>query len=150
VADHQEPAGHQDDIVKANRGALKAEASARLERLQFKKDEHIRLCDVRCGKYNDYVKIEPCRSLVALAALRAQHGTDLKACAEALRDQIRVRVHVYKIKAAGLSQHRKWQLRGGRAAPRDRAACGGCWCSPEEPAPAGSIPDPRGAPSADC
>ena len=33
-------------------------------------------------------------------ALRAQHGTDLKACAEALRDQIRVRVHVYKIKAA--------------------------------------------------
>ena len=94
--------GYQDDVITANRGALKAEASARLERLQFKKDEHIRLCDVRCGKYNDYVKIEPCRSLVALAALRAQHGTDLKACAEALRDQIRVRVHVYKIKAAGL------------------------------------------------
>ena len=94
--------GYQDDIVKANRGALKAEASARLERLQFKKDEHIRLCNVRCGKYNDYVKIEPCRSLVALAALRAQHGTDLKACAEALRDQIRVRVHVFKIKAADI------------------------------------------------
>jgi len=63
---------------------------------------YVRLCDVRCGKYNDYIKIKPCRSLVALAALRAQHGTDLKVCAEALRDQIRVRVHVYKIKAADL------------------------------------------------
>jgi len=85
---------NKDDIVTANRVALKAEASARLERLQFKKDEHIRLCNVRCGKYNEYIKIEPCRSLVALAALCAQHGTDLRACAEALRDQIRVRVHV--------------------------------------------------------
>jgi len=81
--------GYKDDIVMAIRGFLKAEASARLGRMQFKKDEHIYLCDVRCGKCSDYIEIEPCRSLVALAALRAQHGTDLKACAEALRDQIR-------------------------------------------------------------
>ena len=86
--------GYQDDIATANCVVLKAGGSARPKRLQFKKDEHTRLCNVRCGKLNQYIKIEPCRSLVALAAIRAQHGTDTKACAEALRDQIRVRVHV--------------------------------------------------------
>jgi len=43
-----------------------------------------------------------CRTVADLEALRALHGDDLKACVEALRDQIRVRLHVYKVKAADL------------------------------------------------
>jgi len=59
-------------------------------------------CATCAVKYSGYIKIEPCRSLVALTVLRAQHGTDFKAFAEALHDQIRVRVYVYKTKAADL------------------------------------------------
>jgi len=93
---------YQQDIVGASRDALKAEAGARLARLRLKKDEHIRLCAMRCDKYNDFVKVVPCRTVADLEALRARHADDIKACAEALRDQIRVRLHVYKVKAADL------------------------------------------------
>jgi len=57
---------------------------------------------MRCGKYNDFVKVVPCRTVADLEALRARHADDIKACAEALRDQTRVRLHVYKVKAADL------------------------------------------------
>ena len=93
---------YQTDIVEANRDSLKAEARARLARLRLKKEEHIRLCAMRCEKYADFLKIEPCRSIDDLCALCALHKTDYKACAEALRDQIRVRLHVYKVKASDL------------------------------------------------
>ena len=93
---------YQKGIVGASRDALKAEAGARLARLRLKKDEHIRLCAMRCDKYNDFVKVVPCRTVADLEALCARHADDLKACAEALRDQIRVRLHVYKVKAADL------------------------------------------------
>jgi len=94
--------GYQGGIIKANRGSLKAKAIVRLERLEFKKDENARLCDVRCGMSVEHIKIEPCRSR-RLRYPRAQHGSDLKACAEALRYQNRVGMHVYKTKASGLS-----------------------------------------------
>ena len=93
--------GYQDDIVKAN--------SARLERLQFKKDEHIRLYDVRCGKYNDYVKIEPCRSLVALAALRAQWHRPQGVRGSAARPDPGAGARLQD-QGCGPSQHRKRQL----------------------------------------
>ena len=57
---------------------------------------------MRCDKYNDFVKVVPCRTVADLEVLRARHADDIKACAEALRDQIRVRLHVYKAKAADL------------------------------------------------
>jgi hypothetical protein len=89
---------YQDDVVEASRGALKAEAAARLTRLRKKKEDHIRLCATRCEKYKEYIKIKPCRSLADLQALHAAHGGNTKKCAEALRDQLRLRDHVYKIK----------------------------------------------------
>ena len=93
---------YQKDIVEASRGALKAEGAARLARLRLKKEEHVRLCRDRCRKYEVYCKIVACRSAAQLEALRATFGDDFKACAEALRDQIRVRDHVYKIKKLGV------------------------------------------------
>ena len=71
-------------------------------RPKFKKDEHIRLCAMRCDKYGNFAGIKPCRSIVDLDALCAFHGTDLRACAEALRDHIRVRLHDFKVKATEL------------------------------------------------
>ena len=56
----------------------------------------------RLDKYKDYAEIELCRSAAALNALRAHHGANLKACAEALRDQIRVRVHAWRVKQKDL------------------------------------------------
>jgi len=135
---------YQKDIVEASRDALKAEASARLARLRLKEDEHTRLCAMRCDKYNDFVKVVPCRTVADLEALRARHADDLKACAEALRDQIRVRLHVYKVKAASAAKPR-----GGRGSPHGRAARGGGPRPAEGPAAAGSVPDPLGAPSPD-
>jgi len=86
--------GYQKDIVEANRNALKSEAGAQLARLQLKKDEHIRLCAMRCDKYNDYVKVVPCP---ARPPRRRSEGLR-----RGVRDQIRVRLHVYKVKAADL------------------------------------------------
>ena len=83
--------GYQKGIVEANRNALKSEAGAQLARLQLKKDEHIRLCAMRCDKYNDYVKVVPCP---ARPPRRRPEGLR-----RGVRDQIRVRLHVYKVKA---------------------------------------------------
>ena len=57
---------YQEDVVEASRGALKAEAAARLARLRKKKEDRIRLCAARYAKYKEYIKIEPCRSLADL------------------------------------------------------------------------------------
>lgn len=94
---------YQQAVLVESRDALKAESVARLERLQSKKDDPVvRLCSSRCVKYNEFIKITPCRYEADLRALVAAHGNNSKACAEALRDQVRLREHVYKVRSPGV------------------------------------------------
>jgi hypothetical protein len=55
------------------------------------------LCAARCDKHNESIKIKRCSSKADLRALLAFYGKCAKGD-EALRDQIQVRDHVYKIK----------------------------------------------------
>ena len=94
---------------------------------------------MRCDKYNDYVKVVPCP---ARPPRRRPEGLRRG------RDQIRVRLHVYKVKAADLpnigsdNPEVAW--------PASWLSCGLWWPVPAEgPAAAGSVSVPLGAPSPD-
>ena len=56
----------------------------------------------RTLKFNEFVTITAISSTAALEALAAQHAGSPAVLAEALRQQIRMRIHVYGIKAAAL------------------------------------------------
>jgi hypothetical protein len=55
------------------------------------------MCAARCGKYNKFSEVKPCRSEVDDQALFTVCGKCAKG-AEALRDQTRMRDHVYKVR----------------------------------------------------
>ena len=57
---------------------------------------------MRCENYQRFSQIVLCRSTTDLENLRASLGDDTTALAVALRDQIRARVHVYKMKPVDL------------------------------------------------
>ena len=61
----------------------------------------------RAAKHAEFSKIRPCMSTAELKALRDAHEDD-KDYAKALRDQIRVRVHVF-----GFAQKRLPKIGGG-------------------------------------
>ena len=81
-------------------------------------------------------------------ALRAHHGDDLKACAEACGTRSGCASTSTRSRR-GPAQHRQRQPRGGHGPPHGRAAgCGGP-CPAERPTAAGSVSVPLGAPSPD-
>ena len=91
---------YKTTCVKEPKARMEAHDRATVSRLQEKADKHVRLVLNRAGEYSNRVKIVPCVSVAGLDALRAAH--DDKALAEALRDQIRVRRHVYGVKQKDL------------------------------------------------
>jgi hypothetical protein len=84
---------YQAGAVVTSREVLKAKAAARLAQLRQKKQDHIRLCAARCDKYNEFIKIKPCRNEAGLQVLLAVYGKCANG-AEALRDQTWLRSHV--------------------------------------------------------
>jgi hypothetical protein len=87
-------------VVAADRANAEAEATGRVDRLKAKAAAHVLLFLNRAGNRDKHMQIAPCTSLAGLAALGA--GKSVKDHLQAMRDQIRVRVHVYEIKAATL------------------------------------------------
>jgi hypothetical protein len=87
-------------VVAADRANAEAEARGRVDRLKAKAAAHVALFVNRAGNRDKHMKIVPGTSLAGLAALGA--GKSLKDHLQAMRDQIRVRIHVYEIKAAAL------------------------------------------------
>ena len=87
-------------VVAADRANAEAEARGRVDRLKAKAAAHVALFVNRAGNRDKHMKIVPGTSLAGLAALGA--GKTLKDHLQAMRDQIRVRIHVYEIKAAAL------------------------------------------------
>ena len=83
---------YKDLIVEAGRARQEAHDSARVKRLKEKSDRHVQKHLDRCTKYAEFDRIAPCTTLAGLDALATD---DAKAYAEALRNQIRVRTHVY-------------------------------------------------------
>jgi hypothetical protein len=87
-------------VVAAGRANAEAEARGRVSRLKAKAAAHVALFVNRAGSSDKHMEILPGTSLAWLAALGA--GKSLKGHLQALREQIRVRIHVYEIKAVAL------------------------------------------------
>ena len=79
-------------VVKGGQERAEAHDAARVERLKAKSEDHVAKVQGRCLKYAEFDRVAPCTTLDALAILATG---DAKKCAEALRDQIRLRLHVY-------------------------------------------------------
>ena len=83
---------YKDLIVEGERARQQAHGSGRAKRLKEKSDRHSQKHLDRCAKYSEFNRIAPCTSLTDLGALATD---DAKAYAGALRNQIRVRIHVF-------------------------------------------------------
>jgi hypothetical protein len=92
---------YDDLCVIAPEGMRKAHAAAKVARLQKARAAELLRCMNRAAKHAEFSKIKPCISTTELEALRSAHEDD-KDYAKALRDQIRVRVHVYGLAAKHL------------------------------------------------
>ena len=88
---------YKTKCVTEPRERLAKHDAAVVDRLKHKAEEHVRLVMNRVIAYQKHNEIVACVSAAALEALRGKHESD-KALAEALRDQIRVRQHVYGMK----------------------------------------------------
>ena len=82
--------------VIAPKGMKKAHAEAKVARLQTARAAELLRCINRAAKHAEFSRIKPCTSTAELQALRGAHADD-KDYAKALRDQIRVRVHVFGV-----------------------------------------------------
>jgi hypothetical protein len=92
---------YKTKCVTEPRERLAKHDEAVLDRLKKKAREHERLVMTRVAEYKKHNVIVPCVSAAALDALRGKHESDT-ALAVALRDQIRVRLHVYGMKQKDL------------------------------------------------
>ena len=92
---------YDDLCVIAPEGMRKTHAAAKVARLQKARAAELLRCMNRAAKHAEFSKIKPCTSTTELEALRSAHEDD-KDYAKALRDQIRVRVHVYGFAAKRL------------------------------------------------
>ena len=92
---------YKTKCVTEPRERLAKHDAAVVDRLKHKAEEHVRLVMNRVIAYQKHNEIVACVSAAALEALRGKHESD-KALAEALRDQIRVRQHVYGMKQKDL------------------------------------------------
>jgi hypothetical protein len=99
IRDLQHP--DKSKCVIEERAWLAKHDSAVLARLKHKAAEHVRLVDNRVVGSYLYNEIAVCETFAALEALRGEHESDTT-LAKALRDQIRVRNHVYGIKQKDL------------------------------------------------
>jgi len=98
---------YKDLCVIAPRGARKAHAEAKVARLEKARAAELLRCMNRAAKHAEFSQIKPCTSTAELEALRDAHEDD-NDYAKALRDQIRVRVHVF-----GFAQKRLPKIGGG-------------------------------------
>ena len=86
---------------------MKAHAEAKAARLRNAREAELLRWMKRAAKHAEFSQIKPCTSNVELEALRDAHEDD-KDYAKALRDQIRVRVHI-----SGFAQKRLPEIGGG-------------------------------------
>ena len=87
-------------VVAADRANAEAEARGRAGRLRAKAAAHVALFESRAVNRDKHMAITPGIFFAELAALGP--GKSLKDHSQAMRDHIRVRIHVYNIKAAAL------------------------------------------------
>jgi hypothetical protein len=92
---------YRDLCVLAPKEKRKEHDAVKVERLKAARAAEIIRCLNRAAKYTEFARIVPCTSIAELEALRAGHP-DAKGYSKALRDQIRVRQHVFGIKQKDL------------------------------------------------
>ena len=90
---------YQTAVVEGERERRDAHDGARVQRLKQKSEDHVAAVQRRVVKYLECDSIVPCATLEFLAILASG---DAKAAAANLRQQIRVRIHVFGIQAIAL------------------------------------------------
>ena len=87
---------YKELCVLAPKGMLEKHAKLKVERLKEARTKELLRCQDRAAKFAQFVAVEPCTCAAELEELRAAYVDD-RDYAEALRDQARVRHHVYHI-----------------------------------------------------
>jgi len=88
---------YEDLCVIAAKAKRTEHAKAKVERLKEARAKEIARCQDRAANYAKFAAIPLCTKASELESLRADHADDDKKFISALRDQIRVRKHVYGI-----------------------------------------------------
>ena len=91
-----------DDTAKTERKLLDQMDEAKAARVAATRQAELSKFSNRLLKYQESAAIPVIATTAALEALAAQHANSPAVLADALRQQIRVRLHVYGIKAAEL------------------------------------------------
>ena len=93
--------GYKDNAI-AERQLLQRMDEAKAARVKAARQAEILKYANRSRKYEEFAGVTPISSTAALEVLAVQHAESPAVLAKALRQQIRVRVHVYGIKASEL------------------------------------------------
>lgn len=86
------------DTAKDERAQLLKMDQAKAERHKKARVEQIEKFENRCLNYEKFTSIDVISSVEALNALESEHAASPKDLAEALRQQTRLRIHVYDMK----------------------------------------------------